>query len=67
VYLSGGSSRLKGLAKVLSSRLKLPVELVNPFRQIDIPDQLFDVDYVSDMAPMAAVAAGLAMRQKDDR
>jgi type IV pilus assembly protein PilM len=67
VYLSGGCSRLKGLAQVLSSRLKLPVEPLNPFRRIDIPQELFDVDYVNDIAPMAAVAVGLAMRQKDDR
>jgi len=67
VFLSGGSSRLKGLSQVLAARLKVPVELLNPFRHIDIPEKLFDVDYVNDMGPMAAVAAGLAMRQKDDR
>jgi type IV pilus assembly protein PilM len=66
VYLSGGSSRLKGLSQVLAARLKVPVELLNSFRQIDIPEQLFDVDYVHDMGPMAAVAAGLALRQKGD-
>jgi type IV pilus assembly protein PilM len=67
VYLSGGCSRLRGLGQVLSSRLKLPVEPLNPFRRIDIPEKLFDVNYVRDIAPMAAVAAGLAMRQKGDR
>jgi type IV pilus assembly protein PilM len=67
VYLSGGSSRIKGLSQVLTSRLKVPVELLNPFRQIAIPKKLFDVDYVYDMGPMAAVAVGLALRQKGDR
>jgi len=66
VYLSGGSSRLKGLSQVLAARLKVPVELLNPFRQIDIPEKLFDVDYVHDLGPMAAVAAGLALRHKGD-
>ncbi|HEX9870465.1 MAG TPA: pilus assembly protein PilM, partial [Candidatus Tectomicrobia bacterium] len=66
VYLSGGSSRLKGLSQVLVARLKVPVELLNPFRQIDIPEKLFDIDYVNDMGPMAAVAAGLALRQRGD-
>jgi len=66
VYLSGGSSRLKGLSQVLAARLKVPVELLNPFRQIDIPEKLFDVDYVNDMGAMAAVAAGLALRQRGD-
>jgi type IV pilus assembly protein PilM len=67
VYLSGGCSRLKGLGQVLSSRLKLPVEPLNPFRRIDIPKKLFDVDYVNDIGSMAAVAVGLAIRQKGDR
>ena len=67
LYLSGGSSRIKGLSQVLASRLKLSVELLNPFRRIDIPEQFFDVDYVRDVGPMAAVAAGLALRQKGDR
>jgi type IV pilus assembly protein PilM len=67
VFLSGGCSRLKGLSPVLASRLTLPVEPLNPFRRIDIPEKLFDVDYVYDLGPMVAVAAGLAMRQKGDR
>jgi type IV pilus assembly protein PilM len=67
VYLSGGCAGMKGLCEILAARLKLPVERVNPFRRIDIPERLFDVDYVSEMGPMAAVAVGLAIRQKDER
>jgi type IV pilus assembly protein PilM len=67
LYLSGGSSRIKGLCEALASRLKLSVELLNPFRRIAISEKLFDVDYVYDIAPMAAVAAGLALRQWGDR
>ena len=67
LYLSGGSSRMKGLSQVLASRLHLSVELLNPFRRIDIPEKFFAVDYVHDMGPIAAVAAGLALRQKGDR
>jgi type IV pilus assembly protein PilM len=67
LYLSGGSSRIKGLSQVLASRLKLSVELLNPFRRVDIPEKFFDLDYVYDIGPMAAVAAGLALRQKGDR
>ena len=67
LYLSGGSSRMKGLSQVLASCLNLSVEPLNPFRRIDIPEKLFAIDYVHDMGPMAAVAAGLALRQKGDR
>jgi type IV pilus assembly protein PilM len=67
LYLSGGSSQIKGLSQVLASCLNLSVEPLNPFRRIDIPEKFFAVDYVHDMGPMAAVAAGLALRQKGDR
>jgi type IV pilus assembly protein PilM len=45
----------------------VPVERFNPFRHIDIPEKAFDVDFVIDLGPMAAVAAGLAIRQQGDR
>jgi type IV pilus assembly protein PilM len=67
LYLSGGSSRMQGLSQVLASRFNLPAEPLNPFRCIEIPEQLFAIDYVHDMGPMAVVAAGLALRRKGDR
>lgn len=66
VFLSGGCARMKGLAQVLAIHLKLPVELMDPFRQAEVSDKLFDVNYVRDIAPMVAVAAGLAMRRQGD-
>jgi type IV pilus assembly protein PilM len=66
-YLSGGSACMKGLDQVLSARLKLPVEPLDPFRRIAIPAKAFDPAYVAAMGPMAAVAVGLATRQKGDR
>jgi type IV pilus assembly protein PilM len=67
VFLSGGCARMKGLVQVLGARLKLPVEMLDPFRAVEVPAQRFDADYVRDIAPMVAVAAGLAIRRKGDR
>jgi type IV pilus assembly protein PilM len=67
VYLSGGCAGIKGISQILTTRLKLPVERLNPFRRIDIPKKLFDADYIADMGPTAAVAMGLAIRRKGDR
>jgi type IV pilus assembly protein PilM len=67
VYLSGGSARMKGLEHILALRLRLPVEVFNPFRYVAVPERRFDRAYVQAMAPMVAVAAGLALRQKGDR
>jgi len=67
LYLSGGCARMHGLGQVLASRLKLPVEQFNPFRRIHIAEKNFDIEYVHDVGPMMAVAAGLAMRQRRER
>jgi type IV pilus assembly protein PilM len=67
VFLSGGCARLKGLPQVLATRLKLPVELLAPFRLVEVPEHAFDAEYVRALGPMVAVAAGLAMRRKGER
>jgi type IV pilus assembly protein PilM len=35
IYLSGGGARLRGLPEYLGGALKIPVELLDPFRSID--------------------------------
>ena len=35
VYLSGGGARLKGLVEYLTGALKIPVEVLDPFRKVD--------------------------------
>ena len=39
---------------------------MQPFKNIRIPKK-FDLAYIEDVAPMAAVAAGLALRRPGDR
>ena len=62
ILISGGGSKLAGLAGELSQRLELPVEVLNPFRNIKIDTKKFDPDYISEIVPEMAVAVGLAMR-----
>lgn len=62
ILISGGGSKLAGLAGELSQRLELPVEVLNPFRNINIDTKKFDPDYISEIVPEMAVAVGLAMR-----
>jgi type IV pilus assembly protein PilM len=35
VYLSGGGARVRGLPEYLSSSLKIPVEVLDPFKKVD--------------------------------
>lgn len=62
ILISGGGSKLSGLAEDLSARLELPVEVLDPFRQIKVDTKKFDPDYLSEIMPEMAVAVGLAIR-----
>ena len=62
ILISGGGSKLAGLAEELSKRLELPVEVLDPFRNIKVDTRKFDPDYLSEIMPEMAVAVGLALR-----
>ncbi len=62
ILISGGGSKLQGLAADLSARLEVPVEVLDPFRNIKVDSRKFDPDYLSEIMPEMAVAVGLALR-----
>lgn len=62
ILISGGGSKLNGFASELSARLELPVEVLNPFRNISVDNRKFDPEYMSEIMPEMAVAVGLAIR-----
>ena len=66
VCLSGGSARVPALVKAIEDRSRLAVELLDPFRDVEVDESTFDMDYVRAQAPMAAIAVGLAMRSEGD-
>ena len=67
IYLAGGTSKIPSLYRGLEKRMGVPVELMNPFRNIVIDPKQFDPDYLQEIAPMAAVSVGLAIRRPFDR
>ena len=62
VILSGGSSRIATMANTLGEATGVPVEISNPFRNIDVSDSRFDPEYIEHLAPKMAIAVGLALR-----
>jgi type IV pilus assembly protein PilM len=66
VLFSGGCSLLKDFASMISGRTGIETKGVDPFRNIKIPNK-FDVAYIKEMAPILAVAVGLALRRQGDR
>src|SRR5512143_2407476 len=67
VYLSGGSARIPALFKVIEARAGVPVEVLNPFKNIEIDNRRFDPAVILATAPAAAVGVGLALRRPGDK
>jgi len=67
VYLSGGTAKIPALFKTIESRVGVPVEILNPFKKIEVDNRKFDPNFIMDVAPMAAVAVGLALRRPGDK
>lgn len=67
VYLSGGAARVPALFKVIEQRVGVPVEILNPFKAIEVDSRRFNPQHIIEMAPAAAVAVGLALRSVGDK
>ena len=65
LMLSGGGIRLRGLEDVLHARLRMPLEELNPFRNIEFAGSDALGRLVWDHVHCMPVAAGLAMRGVD--
>jgi type IV pilus assembly protein PilM len=67
IMLSGGASRVEGFAEALRARFDTDVEGFDPFRQVTLDLKRVGAVDVDDLAPVAAVAVGLALRRVGDR
>lgn len=67
LYVAGGVSRTPQIKEALEKRLGVPVEQLDPFRQIVVNEKDFDLEYIQAMGPVFAVAVGLAMRRLGDK
>src|SRR5688572_23211781 len=61
IVLSGGASRVEGFAEALRERFSTEVERFNPFKQVAFDAKRLGAD-PEEMAPLVAVALGLALR-----
>ena len=66
IVLSGGASRVEGFADTLRERFDTQIDLFDPFRQISFDVKRLGVS-PEEMAPLSAVAVGLALRRVGDR
>jgi type IV pilus assembly protein PilM len=66
IFLSGGCALIPGLPDFLAAQWGIEVSPANPFKRVAIGAGVAS-DSVHKLAPLAAVATGLAMRNPDDR
>jgi type IV pilus assembly protein PilM len=66
LVLSGGCALTPNLQQVLRDRFQVPVEQMNPLRRIHYRESDFDSAWLQSIAPMLAVAVGLAVRRLGD-
>ena len=66
IVISGGASRAEAFDEMLADRFEAPVEPFDPFKKISFDAARFKAD-VTEVAPTAAVAVGLALRRAGDR
>jgi len=62
LVLAGGGAHVLKLDDVLKERFQVPVEVMNPFRNIRYSESEFDAEWINRNAPAMAVAVGLAVR-----
>jgi type IV pilus assembly protein PilM len=66
LVMSGGCALTPNLEQVLRERFGVPTEQLNPLRRIQYKESDFNADWLRTIAPMLAVAVGLAVRKVGD-
>jgi type IV pilus assembly protein PilM len=66
VVLSGGCALVKNFPQLLAEKIGVETKNMQPFKNIKIPKK-FDPTYIEEVAPVLAVATGLALRRPGDR
>jgi type IV pilus assembly protein PilM len=66
VFVTGGGAKVPGIDTALASHLQLPVQILNPFRRIDVRSSGVDLGYIMSNGPLFGVAVGLGLRSMHD-
>jgi type IV pilus assembly protein PilM len=66
IVLAGGSSKVSSLHRAIERRSRLPLEVADAWRRIEI-DPSLDRSYLAAHSPEALIGVGLAMRASGDK
>jgi type IV pilus assembly protein PilM len=62
LLLTGGGARIAELPRLVEESTRLGTQLLNPFTSIAYDPAVFSSEYITAIAPLAAVPVGLALR-----
>ncbi len=65
IYLTGGGSVTGLVGKYLAEESQISVESLDPFNNINVDPKKFRIDFIRNIAPLATIAIGLALRKVD--
>ncbi|MFW7380387.1 MAG: type IV pilus assembly protein PilM [Oligoflexus sp.] len=66
VYLTGGGANTLDLAQAISTLVQAPVQILNPFHNIDTDNFGSDMETMLSQAPLYGVVLGLGLRKMND-
>ena len=66
IFLSGGIANISGISHLLSEKLGISVEILDPLKKVSVNKKAFDLEYIDHISPLIATATGLAFRRFDD-
>lgn len=67
LVLCGGGSFIKGFSEALAHEVATDISMLNPFTGLIINGDIFPGKLLHQMAPLAPIALGLALRKVDDK
>ena len=65
VLLTGGGAKIPGLLQVVEQSVGLSTQMLNPFSAIGFDEKKINPDFLTEIAPIAAIPVGLALRSGD--
>ena len=66
LVLSGGCALTPNLKEILRERFGVPTEILDPFQRVQFKENDFNAEWLASIAPVLAVAVGLAIRRSGD-
>lgn len=67
LLLSGGGGLVTGFREMLAAETGIPVEVMNPFKSLQVNDEQFDTSYLKRIGSQASICLGLALRKVADK